>query len=399
MAYIVKTSSLTSCKDIIHYVSLAIKQKQMRKYISILLGILLIAGAFMGYKKLANSKKEKKHVVKKIVKIAQTEVVENSTIPLVITTSGTLKAKDKIDLFTEVQGILLRGNKNFKAGTYFSIGETMLRINSEEFSANLRAQKSNFYSVLTAMMPDLQLDFPDVYPKWQSYLSNFDMQKSLAKLPETTSDKEKYFITGRKVLSSYYSVKNAEARLSKYRITAPFSGVLSNAMVNTGTLIRPGQKLGTLVNTSAYELEVNINTQYSDLLQKGNKVSLQNLEHTKEWTGIVSRINPIIDASTQTLKVYITLKDKSLREGMYLEANLPVKSITDAYEVQRKLLVDDTKLFIVKDSILSLQTINTVFFKEKTVVVKGLVDGQLVLKQAIPGAYEGMKVTESSRDK
>ncbi len=365
----------------------------MRKYISVLLGILLIAGAFMGYKKLANSKKEKKHLVKKNVKNAQTEVVENSTIPLAITTSGTLKAKDKIDLFTEVQGIIIRGNKSFKAGTYFSKGETMLRINSEEFSANLRAQKSNFYSVLTAMMPDLQLDFPDVYPKWQNYLSNFDMQKGLAKLPETTSDKEKYFITGRKVLSSYYSVKNAEARLSKYRITAPFSGVLSNAMVNAGTLIRPGQKLGTLVNTSAYELEVNINTQYSDLLEKGKQVSLQNLEHTKEWTGIVSRINPIIDASTQTLKVYITLKDKNLREGMYLEANLPVKSITDAYEVQRKLLVEDTKLFIVKDSILSLQTINPVFFTEKTVVVKGLVNGQLVVKKSIPGAYEGMKVT------
>ncbi len=367
----------------------------MRKYISIVLGILLIAGAFVGYNKLANSKKEKKHVVKKIVKIAQTEKVLNTTIPLVITTSGTLKAKDKIDLFTEVQGILIRGNKNFKAGTYFSKGETMLRINSEEFSANLRAQKSNFYSVLTAMMPDLQLDFPDVYPKWQSYLANFDMQKSLAVLPETTSDKEKYFITGRKVLSSYYSVKNAEARLSKYRISAPFSGVLSDAMVNAGTLIRPGQKLGTFVNTSVYELEVNINTQYGDLLQKGKKVTLQNLAHTKEWTGIVSRINPIIDASTQTLKVYITLKDKSLKEGMYLEANLPVKSITDAYEVQRKLLVDDTKLFIVKDSILSLQTINPVFFKEKTVVVKGLTDGQLVVKQPIPGAYEGMKVIKN----
>jgi multidrug efflux pump subunit AcrA (membrane-fusion protein) len=369
----------------------------MRQYISIILGIVLIAGAVMGYKKLANSKKVKKRIVKKVIKVVQTQEVNNTTIPLVITTSGTLKAKDKIDLFTEVQGILLKGSKDFKAGTYFSKGETILRINSEEFSANLRSQKSNFYSVLTAMMPDLQLDFPDAYPKWKTYLANFDMQKSLGKLPETSSDKEKYFITGRKVLSTYYSVKNAEARLSKYHIRTPFSGVLSDAMVNRGALIRPGQKLGTFVNTSIYELEVNINTQYGNLLQKGEKVILSNLEHTKEWTGIVSRINPIVDVNTQTLKVYITLRDKSLKEGMYLEARLPVKSISGAFEVARKLLVEDTKLFVVNDSILNLQNITPVFFNEKTVVVKGLKNGQKLVKEPVPGAYEGMVVKINSK--
>jgi multidrug efflux pump subunit AcrA (membrane-fusion protein) len=364
----------------------------MRQYISIFLGILLIAGAFMGYKKLANSKKERKHTVKKIAKIAQTQEVLNKTIPLVITTSGTLKAKDKIDLFSEVQGLLIRGNKEFEEGTFFNRGEIILRINSEEFSANLRAQKSNFYSVLTAMMPDLQLDFPEVYPKWQNYLSNFNMQENLAILPDMNSDKEKYFITGRKVLSSYYSVKNAEARLSKYHIRAPFSGVISSTMVNIGSLIRPGQKTGTLVNTSVYELEVNINTQYSNLLQKGKKVILKNLEHTKDYTGIVSRINPIVDASSQTLKVYITLKDNSLKEGMYLEANLPIKSVENAFEIARKLLVDDTKLFIVNDTLLSLQVVNPIFYNEKTVVVQGLENGQQVVKEPIPGAFEGMVV-------
>jgi len=369
----------------------------MRKYISIILGILLIAGAFMGYKKLATSKKEKKQIVKKIIKIAQTELVTNTTIPLVITTSGTLKAKDKIDLFTEVQGIVLGGTKPFKEGSYFSKGETMLRVNSEEFSANLRAQKSNLYSVLTAMMPDLQLDFPDIYPKWKVYLADFNMQKSVSPLPEMTSDKEKYFITGRKVLATYYSVKNAESRLSKYRIKSPFSGVLSTAMVNQGSLIRPGQKLGTFVNTSAYELEVNINTEYSDLLQKGKKVKLQNLAHTKKYTGLVTRINPIVDASSQTVKLYIKVKDKGLKEGMYLEAIIPVKAVDNAYRVSRNLLVEDTKLFVLQDSVLHLETIQPVFFSDKTVVVRGLKDGQNLIKESVPGAYEGMLVSTATK--
>ena len=92
------------------------------------------------------------------------------------------------------------------------------------------------------------------------------------------------------------------------------------------------------------------------------------------------------------------LKDKDLKEGMYLEANVPVKSIKDAFEVSRKLLVDDTKLYIVNDSLLHLQSINPVFFNEKTVVIKGLKNGQLVVKEPVPGAYQGMIVKVNSKN-
>jgi hypothetical protein len=85
----------------------------MRKYISILLAILIILGAVFAYKKLANSKKEKKHLVKNSIKIVDTKRVKNKTIPIKITASGTLKAKEKIDLFTEVQGVILKGVKEF----------------------------------------------------------------------------------------------------------------------------------------------------------------------------------------------------------------------------------------------------------------------------------------------
>lgn len=364
----------------------------MRALISILLGLLLIGGSYMFAQKLVKNKKKNPHKAKVVHKIATVKNVKNTTIPLSIKTSGTLKAKYKIDIFAEVQGILLKGTKDFKAGTYFRKGETILRLNSDEHQANLRSLKSSFYSSFTAMMPDLQLDYPDAYKKWKAYLSDFDMQKSLQKLPEMSSDKEKYFITGRKILSTYFSVKNAEVRLSKYRIVAPYSGVLSEAMVNPGTLIRPGQRLGEFINTSIYELEVNVNTLYDDILQIGKKVELHNLDHSKTWIGVVSRINPKVDATSQTIKVYIELKDKSLREGMYLEANLPGKSIENAYEVARNLLVDDSNLFAVKDTILNLVKVEPMFFNEKTVVVKGLKEGQKIISKPIPGAYEGMVV-------
>ena len=364
----------------------------MRKYISLLLGMALIALAFLAFKKLANSKKAKRHIPEKTVKKVITQSVKNRTIPIDITSSGVLKAKKRIDLFTEVQGIVTQTYKEFKPGVFFHKGETLLRINSDEFRANLQALKSNFFSVLTAMMPDLQLDFPDIYPKWKAYLANFDMHKPVPKLPEMTSEKEKYFITGRKVLSSYYNVKNAEVRLGKYRLKAPFSGVLSETFVNSGTLVRPGQRLGSFVNTEVFELPVNVNTQYMHLLEKGKKVTVFNNEYSKQWSGIISRINPVVDANSQSVKAYITLRGKDLHEGMYLEAKLPAKAVKNALEINRKLIVDDDKVFVVHDSLLKLQNIHPVFFKEKTAVITGLEDGVKLLKEPLPGAFDGMQV-------
>lgn len=368
----------------------------MRKFISIILGILLIAGAVLVYKKLDASKKTKKTTTKTRHKIVVTQNVSTASIPIQITTSGILKAKQKIDLSSEVQGVLLSGGKSFKAGTLFYKGETILRINSDEHQANLRALKSKFYSALTAIMPDLQLDFPSEYNKWKAYLARFDMQKPLEKLPKTATDKEKYFITGRNILSSYYSVKNLEVRLSKYTIRAPFSGVLADALVNPGSLISPGQKLGEFINTAVYELEVTINSKYSELLEKGKKVNLYNLDHSKSWSGIVSRINPKIDVNTQSIKVYIELRDKTLKEGMYLEATLAGKTVSDAFELQRSLLVDEKNVYVVNDSVLALTPIKPIFFNEKTVVVQGLENGQKILKNPVPGAYNGMLVKVQS---
>jgi hypothetical protein len=135
---------------------------------------------------------------------------------------------------------------------------------------------------------------------------------------------------------------------------------------------------------------------YSEMLQKGEKVSLYNLDHSESWNGEVSRINPKVDLTTQTIKVYIELSDKNLKEGMYLEANLTGKVIDDAFEVERKLLVDNSKMYVVVDSVLYLEKVTPIFYNKKTVIVKGLKDKQLILKDPVPGAFEGMIVKENT---
>ena len=244
----------------------------MRKLILTILGVLLIIASFFFAYKLIESKNKVKPVPQKVVKTVFVDTVKNSTIPIVIPANGNLTAKRRIELYAEVQGIFTPGTTLFKAGQTYRQGQTLIRIDASEYYASVQSAKSNLYNSIAAIMADLRLDFPEVFPKWQAYLNGFDLNTTTPKLPSMASEKENYFITGRGIVSNYYNVKNLEQRLSKYTISAPFDGILTEALVTEGSLIRSGQKLGEFIDPSVYEMEVAISKSFANLLKVGEKV-------------------------------------------------------------------------------------------------------------------------------
>lgn len=364
----------------------------MRRLIQAILAVLVVFIAIYLAGMIAGSRTKKRPTPKKVVKTVFIDTVKNSTIPIIIPANGNLIAKRRVEIYSEVQGIFRPGAKLFKSGQTYGAGQAFIRIDDTEHFANVQSAKSNLYNSIAAIMPDLRLDFPSVFEKWQTYLNNFDLEKPTPQLPKMTDQKENYFITGRGIVSSYYNVKNLEQRLSKYNISAPFSGILVEALVTEGTLIRNGQKLGEFIDPSTYEMEVAISKTYSNLLKVGEKVKLNNLENTKTYIGTVTRINGNIDATTQTVTAFIEVKDNTLKEGIYLEAKLNAKNENNAIEVNRSLLLDDDQIFIVKDSVLDIIKADPVYFSDAKVVLKNVPNGTIMLSKPVPGAYAGMLV-------
>ena len=364
----------------------------MRKLILAILGVLFISVAIYGAKMIINSKSKTRKAPSKVIKTVFVDTVKNTSIPIIIPANGNLVAKRRVEIYSEVQGIFKPNSKLFKPGEKYQKNEAFISINDTEYYANVQLVKSNLYNSIAAVLADLRLDFPEVFLKWEAYLKSYDLNKPTPKLPKMVSEKENYFITGRSIVSNYYTVKNLEQRLSKYTISAPFKGILTEALVTEGTLIRSNQKLGEFIDPSVYEMEVSLSKTFASLLEVGETVELNNLERTKKYSGIVSRVNGSINSATQTIAVYIEIKNSSLKEGMYLEANLNAKKEKNAIEVNRGLLLDENKIFIVRDSVLDMIDVRPVYFSDTKVVLKEIPDGTIILSSPFPGAYVGMMV-------
>ena len=370
--------------------------------ISVVAGVLIpLFLAVFAYNYLSSQKAppEKKSAIGDDARRVETITVKNGSVPSTLDVQGRLVAFDKIDILAEVSGILESTSNTFKVGSRFAKGSVMIQIDSEEAELNLLSQKSTLQNAITQMMPDLKIDYPESFEHWINYLQQFDIEKPIQPFPKPLNDKEKFFIATRNIHSQYYNIKSAETRLSKYKIYAPFSGVITQAAINPGSLVRVGQKLGELMNTSNYELEATVRLADLNYIKIGSLVALRSDDIEGNWTGRIKRISDQIDENTQTVIVYIGVTGSKLKEGMYLRGGVKLKNIENAFEIPRDLLVDQTKVYkIENDSILALQAVEVIKSTETTVIVGGLDDGTQLLKEIFPGIYEGMIVELKKAD-
>ena len=163
-------------------------------------------------------------------------------------------------------------------------------------------------------------------------------------------------------------------------------------------MVRAGQKLGEFIDTGTYELQVAVSKNYSDFLQVGEQVELNNLNGSQKYIGKVSRINGRVDQASQTITVFIEVSDNSLKEGQYLEAHLGAKEESDAIEIDRSLLTENNQIFVVRDSVLDVIDVNPVYFSEKKVVLKEVPEGTPIVSRPVSGAYAGMLVKVFEED-
>jgi multidrug efflux pump subunit AcrA (membrane-fusion protein) len=322
-----------------------------------------------------------------IKNVRLSEIINNGFI------SGRVIPANEIQVIAEVQGIL-KLNNLFKAGEHFSKGELLLEIEDEAFAFALKAKKSAFLSVLAGIMPDIKADYPESYDSWFSYLTNYDTGSKLAQIPDPISDSEKFFLTSRGVYQNYFQIKADEFKLSKYQIYAPFSGSISNTIIDEGSLVSPGQILGTFISSDNFELQAAATLSVLESLQIGQKVIFYSQDLSREYNAKVLRITDIIDAATQSVVVYFSVSGKGLKSGLYLEASLDLNRFNNAYTIHKDLLSRDNNVYTIVDNTIQAKKVKVLKSSQDSIVVSGLSTNDQLILNRFNKPIQGLKVTE-----
>lgn len=355
--------------------------------------IAIVIAGYGGCSLLAGMKKapERKNA-EKTIRLVKTKTISNDTLVKQSPLNGKLIVQNKLEIYPEVTGTLVGGSHPFKVGQAFNAGEVLLQIDGSEAMMNLNAQRSAFINAVAQILPDVKLDYEDAFPVWLTFFNSLRAESTLPTLPEPQQEKLKQFLAARNIYQLYFNIKSLEERQSKFIITAPYNGVVSEGNLNVGTVLRAAQKAGTYIQNDAYELEAALPAADAMKVKVGQTVQLHFKGDKTLYTGKIVRVAANVDPMSQRVSVYASVEGKNLREGLYMEGSIALSEVSDAVKIDRSLLFDENKVFVVADSILQEKSVMVLDLQGEYALVKGLSNGDQLLDQFIEGAYVGMPV-------
>ena len=370
----------------------------VRRVLVSLIGASLIL--LLGYwlmNKLSNFERPVQQMsFRESAKQVQVQKVEYKSRELALSGLGRVVSESAIDLIAEVQGEILRGSVPLKKGQSFRRGQVLMRIDDKEARLSLYAQKSDFMTSVASVLPDLRIDFPEAYPRWQAYFESLNVEESLPALPEMKVAKEKVFFTTRNILNQYYSIQSAEERLSKYVVRAPFSGSIVEVVQEENSVVNPGSRVARIARSNRLELEVPFDRADLSFVSRGMKVEVVSEDGAFRWPGSISRIGSAVDPATQTVSLYISFNPTggaTVYEGQFLRAEIPGSRVKEVMEIPRDAVFNQNQVYLVQDSNrLAISKVKVEKINGNNLMFSGLEEGQLVVTQPLFNVYENMPV-------
>jgi multidrug efflux pump subunit AcrA (membrane-fusion protein) len=308
---------------------------------------------------------------------------------------GRVNSAQPITITAEAQGRLYQGEVPLKPAERFRAGQRLFRIDSEEMRLNLRSQKSKFLQIMAAALPDLRLDYPERYPKWKAFYDSIEIHQPLPQLPTVQSAAEKTFIASQNILSQYYSIKSTADRLRKYSYKTPYPGTISKVHQEIGSIVTPGTKIAEILRTDRMEVELPIRVSNIQWLRRGATVELTAEQGNETWQGQIQRIGNYVDQETQTVNVYVVVRqdpENELYEGRYLRARIPGKTVKDVFPIPRKAVINNQFVWQVQGGELKQQPVQVHRVRGEMMLISGPAEGSHVLVNPPVTARKGMRV-------
>lgn len=365
-----------------------------RRKVSVIAGvvILLIAIVVAWYLATGSTEQASQEPPVEVIRVPTINASPNAVTNRIRFT-GRVIPEVRFDMYSEVTGRLEPTGKSFKTGVSFQEGEPIIVLNDDEQRQQLEAARYEFSALLSRTMPDISIDYPEAFDDWQQYLQNFDASEPLEPLPEVENEQLRMFLNGRNIFSTYSNIRQQEVRLSKFVMRAPFDGVVTESLVDPGALVQPNQRLGEFTKLEPVEIEASIPARQAQYISVGDQVELDfRSEERSRTTAHVDRKNAKIDPTSQSVKIFMRVSGSNLRPGTYVEGTIRGNTFENALRIHQDALVRDNDIFVIRDSVAAMQTVEVLSQAGDSVTITGIEPGTIIIDDFREPAFEGTKV-------
>lgn len=270
---------------------------------------------------------------------------------------GTVQAVDQAVIAAKISGIIV--DIPVVLGSRVSKGDLLVKINADEISARvLQAQ---------AQLAQAQ--------------RNLEREEKLLKQKASTPETVKSMRDMLAIAEAGY--REAASMLDYTTISAPFTGVITKKIANSGDLATPGMPLLHLENPEQLQVVASIPETLALRIKKGDHLAIYVPADNSTHEGVVAETSPVINPLSRTSEIKINLAGPSLlRTGMFAKVLLPVTETTTLMVPSQAIVPFGQleKVFVVHGDKAELRLVRSGRrTKDMTEILSGLQAGEQVV--------------------
>ncbi len=272
----------------------------------------------------------------------------NTSITSAITAAGQVEAVQTANISTRVMGYITKVYVN--VGDAVKQGQLLFTVNSTDIQAK-RAQADAAIAQAEAALTNAQKDY-------DRFTALYKQQSATAK--ELDNVTQQYNSTKAAVEAAKQQRNEVTAQLQYTDVTAPFSGLVTQKIMDAGNMATPGMPVLALEQSGNLQVSASIpETQIAGIKQGGDAlVTIKSANKT--FMGKITQISPSSQFTGGQYIVKISLPgeaENGLYAGMYVNVSVPsAKPSINTDATNNNILVPGGCIFY-KDELAGLYTI------------------------------------------
>ncbi len=300
--------------------------------------------------------------------------VESRPVSAYIRSSANLVAENQVKVLSEVEGRVAK--LNVEEGDYVRQGQVLASLVHDDAEIGLKKAELRQSNARAAFERGKDLIAKELISREE--FDNFKMEHDLA------------------------GEELAEARwtLEKTVIRSPFSGLVSERMLQVGQHIRPGDELFQVTDVEPLIARIFLPERDVLGLELGREVLIVlNADESVRFGGRVRQISPIVDVATGTIKVTVEADDPpaGVRPGSFVGVHIVRETHPEALVVPREAVLRELQkahVFVTDGETASKREV-TLGLEEDEVIeaLSGLAPGERVIVAGQGGLKDGSLIT------